>query len=260
MPYRLDPQGRLRERERLLARMRELEGEWAQTFFDELGAQHELEPPREDGWISDDVDRDLATLATRVARLDAVDERSVHIELAWARIPAYGSEHLASGERRAPPELERAFDALRGELDARLHCVDRAVSDGHVTYVLAVTPLARGAPRLLVRAETLADDLRRMIGASREPQLGDDAFDGAFFVEASERDARAVLSSDVRRAMVRIGQRGGVPHLTMADGRAVLDLGAHDGLHVITRGDLLDAVTILRALRASPVRALRVRR
>jgi len=69
-----------------------------------------------------------------------------------------------------------------------------------------VTSVPRGAPRLLVKHESLFAAVSKAMGFKHEVEVGDESFDGLFLIQANRLDARRVLVPIVRAHLMALAR------------------------------------------------------
>jgi hypothetical protein len=95
-----------------------------------------------------------------------------------------------------------------------------ATERGHVREVAMhlVTSVARAAPRLVVKHESLFSAVRKVLFPHHEVEVGDASFDGLFFVEGARNDVRQFLGPKVRASLLALS-RFDVPTLEIDPSR-----------------------------------------
>jgi hypothetical protein len=192
----------------------------------------------------------LDELARWIAKLPAMEEE-------WQELPdvvpdpppprEVGFLHQPSSEERSA--LERAFSAVVRERDRDAVIVlDRRRSllarfrDRGAPYALRataytngnggqiaevgmwlVTSVARGAPRLLVRHESLVMSFGKALGIKHEVEVGEPSFDGLFLIEGAKEAALRLLSPNVRGHLMTLA-RYDVPTLEIHPPHRIAEL------------------------------------
>ncbi|AKF07643.1 hypothetical protein DB32_004792 [Sandaracinus amylolyticus] len=246
----------------LVARMRELEARWTEAFWAEVAPSRGLPHPGPEPSI----DR-IAELAARVSALEALEARHGAVVLEWST-PGEVRRTAHSVRSTAPravrwlegvlPDAYRArAESVADMLVARAAPIPidvRTAIDDSALLVEIAAPVAPGVATLSLGPETLWHSLGKMLG-SREIELGDSTFDGAFLVAGDEETVRAVLDAPTRAALLALGTNHRA-ELRIAPGEARVGTARLDPLH---GGDeALDAlVAVIRSAVRAPIRRLR---
>lgn len=152
-------------------------------------------------WTKRELAQEVGALWGRLKRILLKEDPAA--ELAWT-IHAFRARFRASGHPFS--------------LVAEIRKLDRSPLEVDMTVA---TGVARGAPRMTVAPEGWTGPFSRAFQTGRDAVVGDDGFDSLFHIDADERDARRVLTGDVRAALLAIGHYD-LPQLTVGDGQAVL--------------------------------------
>ena len=172
--------------------------------------------------------REVGGLWGKLKRIVLKEDPSA--ELTWT-IHAFRGRFHAAGEPFSIVAEIRELD--RDPLE-----VDMAVA----------TSVARAAPRMSVEPTSWTDSFLGAFVSRRDASVGDDGFDSLFRIDADERDARRVLTADVRAALLAIGHYD-LPQLTVGDGQAVLRWRFEPQARAIQA-----AVSALSRVRRAPLR------
>lgn len=223
-------------------RIREAEAEltdefWASLDVDQRGQLTDLRSSLDEVGASslEALAHAEGRLATYVERLERLVDHLPSREEEWRTVPDIVADPpLYDG---APP-LPRTFDAVELERSFRNVVSERtreavfvsdgddswlarfrhrdapfvlratAVTIGRVTDVAMqlVTSVARGAPRLLVRHESLWASVGKTFGLWRDLAVGDESFDGLFLIEGSQRAADRLLVPAIRAHLLALAR------------------------------------------------------
>lgn len=135
----------------------------------------------------------------------------VHETASGAEIIQDGWSCLARFRHRDAPFVLRgsALATERGQL-------------GEVAMHL-VTSVARAAPRLVVKHESLLSAMRKLLCPQRDVEVGDASFDGLFFVQGARGDVQRFLVPPVRASLMALA-RFDVPTLEIDPRRQTASL------------------------------------
>lgn len=239
----LGMRARLRELE---ARIRDQEAEVTEAFWDNLEAGLREHLARLRGALADvdassleALARAEGALAQYTSELDKLIRRLPGIEEEWREVPddvtdppddrarAFGFALAAEDLDRVARLLTQAVRArdkdaellapIRGAFVARFRdrgapfaLRARAIQDtnGQLIDVAMhlVTSVARATPALSLRHETLLHSFGKALGVKREVDVGDDSFDGLFFVEATKAAVERLLTPSVRAELLALAR------------------------------------------------------
>lgn len=253
MAYREDAGRPARERKRLVARIRALEGRFTATFWDEVAADYELSAPLRQ--LEAEQDASIAELARHLSALELALGSWRQIERRWSRAAARVPRDLVPRTTRTRHEASRAFQRLLRDHAAGLPVRAVLLRNGSPTRCVPrlFTTCPLGAGSVHVEPEGIFSDLRKILGKVTEITLGDADFDGVFLVRGHEPTLRAVFSRKVRVAMLRLGELTSRPPTLIAQsGLVSLELGALEPIATIVELCL----EILDAVRSAPARPL----
>lgn len=259
-PYREDGAAILRERARMLARLRELESRFTDVFWQELGP--ELGVSRRVGTEEPlRIEEDLGDIARRIHALEALLARWRAVERGWRKPRT--SAPQGDGSRMGGADANAETVIVRERLEAMLRTarprmpIDIRVQTKGALRVLwgIVTSAPRGAGAFSIEPERLLDDLRKVAGVLTDIDTGDDRFDGAFLIRGHESTVRGVLDSETRRCLLRLGARSSGVHATLGAGEASVFLYATPDRTLID-----DALAVLKSMRRAKARPLRLDR
>ncbi|MBX3268665.1 MAG: hypothetical protein KF729_00295 [Sandaracinaceae bacterium] len=241
MAYRGDGEASAERLAALDAEIAGLEARLTPIFWERAAPVFGIDPPSK---------RPLGSLEARhdrIARLEATLERARHAPAAAPELPRRGPPPegvLASiGEALsfAPAEiLDAARDAARAHaadvsLDYRSYAtwsarfrareapIDLTIAIGKKENDSSVfaTVETTVAPAAVLRLdpEGILEDLLETLGLRREVELGDPSFDPVFLIRGDAPSARALLTADVRRALLAVNAQANL-RATVRDGLA----------------------------------------
>jgi hypothetical protein len=185
----------------------------------------------------DDLTRAEGLLSAYVDELEHWIARAPQLEQAWLELPDEVADPpplLESGPHLSAPDGEaftQAFatavrDAAPGATiveDGWWSCLARfrfrnapfalrasALPSGNGNLgevaMRLVTSVARAAPKMFVRHESLVAAVSKAMGFKHEVEVGDASFDGLFFIQASKRDAARLLVPNVRTHLMTLAR------------------------------------------------------
>jgi hypothetical protein len=234
---------RLRELE---ARIRDREAEVTDAFWDNLDADIRAHLARLKESLGkaeetslDELARAEGALSQYASELDALILRLPAVEEEWREVPdgvadppdirvrSWAFRFDPDGARQAQRLFENAVrerdrDAeivtpRRGAMLARFR--DRGapfalrgqvISDnnGNIIDVALhlVTSTSRATPALSLRHETMLHAFGKVLGVKREVDVGDDSFDGLFFIEATKPAVERLLPPQVRAQLLALAR------------------------------------------------------
>ncbi len=234
---------RLRELE---ARIRDREAEVTDAFWESLDAEVRAHLARLkasvgkiDATSLDELAAAEGALSQYASTLDALIRQLPAVEEEWREVPAdvadppdirprpwalrFDAEGAHQAERlfeAAVRERDRAAEIMaprRGAMLARFRDRDapfalrgQVISDnnGNVVDVALhlVTSISRATPPLSLRHETMLHAFGKVLGVKREVDVGDDSFDGLFFVESTKDAVERLLPPQVRAQLMALAR------------------------------------------------------
>jgi hypothetical protein len=245
----------------LEGRIRECEAELTDEFWASLEpyVRERLASLREgfnraSGDSLDELARAEVLLSAYAEELDLWIARAPALEEAWLELPDTVADpppapesgpRLSTADGRA---FIRSFNAtlrevnIHGEVveDGWWSCLARfrhrgapfvlrasALANGNGSLrevaMQLVTGVARAAPRLLVRHESLFAAVTKAMGWKQEIEVGDASFDGLFLIQATQKDAARFLAPNVRSFLMTLA-RFDVPTLEIDPPRRTASL------------------------------------
>jgi hypothetical protein len=245
----------------LEARIREREAELTEAFWTSLEpyVRQRLGELREaldlvGAESLDELSRAEVLLSAYAEELDLWVARAPALEEAWLELPdevmdpppvSGSGPRLSTSNGRA---FVRSFSAMVREINLDVEIVEdgwwsclarfrhrdapfalrasalaNASGSVHEVAMHLVTSVARAAPRLLVRHESLFAAVSKAMGWKQEVEVGDASFDGLFLIQATQKDAHRFLAPNVRAFLMTLA-RFDVPTLEIDPPRRTASL------------------------------------
>ncbi len=163
-------------------------------------------PPPESRWASFGWVEDEEAHAFTRASISCVRDRDREADIFWASRTSCLARFTDAG---VPFSLRITASPQSGQI-------------GEVTMWL-VTSVARAAPALSIRPESLLAAFGKAVGLRHEQEVGDPSFDGLFLVEGTQHAVVRLLTPAVRNALLALA-RFDVPTLEVAPERRIAQI------------------------------------
>lgn len=203
-----------------------------------LPTQHPEAPRLDDPWGHPGTDSAAAPLLKKAHCLAQDIDGDADVTCTGPRITARIRKHatpiLWSIDLRAPVILQAGGDVL--SFAAASHWMATCVSED--------------TPKIFLRGEGIADKTLKALRLRTEVEIGNTAFDDAFFVDGDECFVRALMTRELRNAFVERADAGEFTFLLDGSTASLAWKGGLPGA-VVTERPFLHSVDVLLALRAA---------